>query len=349
MSAGPFPEVELPAGALVIGGVLPEFVIPTWVILLCAGVMALGTSVGGWKIMKTLGMRLTHLKTHQGFAAEMAAASTIEQAVIRTPREDWAKRDVLRHLIRTQNITNGIVFCNRKTDVATLHRSLVKHGFSAGCLHGDMSQPDRLKTLEAFRGGSLQILVASDVAARGLDIPTVSHVFNFEAPVNAEDYIHRIGRTGRAGRAGHAFMLVSGEDDRRLGAIAKLTGTAIAEITLEGYDFPAPQEGASGRPERKSGRDRFAKGGRGERRPRHIAAVADEALAAPVEQPRMAKPRPQRPAAAAPARTEASDRRKPLHRVEDASDKPVLGMGDHVPAFMMRPPARPRRPASEAA
>lgn len=310
------------------------------------------------------------------------AASTIAQSVIKTPKQDWAKRDVLRHLIRTQTIVNGIVFCNRKTDVAILHKSLVKHGFSAGCLHGDMSQPDRLKTLDAFKTGQLQILVASDVAARGLDVPSVSHVFNFDAPVNAEDYVHRIGRTGRAGREGTAFMLVSPEDERRLSAIEKLTGRAIDVVTLEGYAFPAPQEGdGEGRRERsgRGGRDRGKareRGPRRERSPRSDhedtvteAGGADAGLpvseAPPAKRERAPRPerRPDAVAAQEPKMHEPK-RHEPKHRnprlESDAPakprrdrdgdhDRPVLGMGDHVPAFMLRPPARPRRPVEEAA
>jgi superfamily II DNA/RNA helicase len=319
------------------------------------------------------------------------AASTIAQTVIKTPRQDWAKRDLLRHLIRTQTITNGIVFCNRKTDVATLHRSLVKHGFSAGCLHGDMSQPDRLKTLDAFKSGQLQILVASDVAARGLDIPSVSHVFNFDAPVNAEDYVHRIGRTGRAGREGSAFMLVSPEDERRLSAIEKLIGRTIDVVSPEGYAFPTPQEGeGEGRRERsgRGGRDRDRgkgreRGGRRER-PRHdeAPAVLEEAGGADTGLPaqeatieeaplrrqraprRERKPRDPSPAPT-PVQQQAEPKRheprragpkpepqrhpRPRRDRGDDGDRPVLGMGDHVPAFMLRPPARIRGNVEEAA
>jgi superfamily II DNA/RNA helicase len=312
------------------------------------------------------------------------AATTITQSVIKTPKQDWAKRDLLRHLIRTQTIINGIVFCNRKTDVAILHKSLVKHGFSAGCLHGDMSQPDRLKTLDAFKTGQLQILVASDVAARGLDIPSVSHVFNFDAPVNAEDYIHRIGRTGRAGREGAAFMLVSPEDERRLSAIEKLTGRTIDVVTLDGYAFPAPQEGdGEGRRERSSrgGRDRGKGRERGPRRerssrPEEAAFVAeaggadtglplDVAAEAPPAKRERAPRQERRPEAVAhepkareikrhehkhpEPRHDSAPAAKPRRDRGGDNDRPVLGMGDHVPAFMLRPPARPRRPVEEAA
>ena len=143
--------------------------------------------------------------------------------------EDWAKREVLRELIASQNVTNAIIFCNRKVEVAILHKSLVKHGFSAGALHGDMDQKARMETLDKFRAGELKLLAASDVAARGLDIPDVSHIFNFDLPWQPDDYVHRIGRTGRAGKEGVSTSLVTRrraqvaeghrEDARRAGRV----------------------------------------------------------------------------------------------------------------------------------
>src|SRR5690606_1288286 len=126
--------------------------------------------------------------------------------------EEWAKREVLRELIRGETVKNAIVFCNRKRDVAILLKSLSKHGFNAGALHGDMDQRSRMETLDKFRAGEIAILAASDVAARGLDIPEVSHVFNFDLPWQADDYVHRIGRTGRAGREGFSASLVTLDD-----------------------------------------------------------------------------------------------------------------------------------------
>src|SRR3954449_13183514 len=137
------------------------------------------------------------------------AAATITQRLVATGREPHDKRDTLRSLIRSEaDLKNAIVFCNRKRDVAVLHRSLVRHGFNAAALHGDMDQRARMAALEGFRTGETTILVASDVAARGLDIPAVSHVFNYDVPHHAEDYVHRIGRTGRAGRSGASFTLI---------------------------------------------------------------------------------------------------------------------------------------------
>jgi superfamily II DNA/RNA helicase len=156
-------------------------------------------------------------------AARSSTAETITQMLVKAPHEAAAKRDSLRNLLRSQtNIKNGIVFANRKTTVALLEKSLTRHGFSAGALHGDMDQSARLKMLNAFRANEVTLLIASDVAARGLDIPEVSHVFNFDVPIHAEDYVHRIGRTGRAGREGAAFTMVTKEEAKYLKAIEGL-------------------------------------------------------------------------------------------------------------------------------
>ncbi|OYX12618.1 MAG: DEAD/DEAH box helicase [Rhizobiales bacterium 32-66-8] len=157
-----------------------------------------------------------------------STATTVTQVLVATGSEDYEKREKLRDLIRgAEALQNGIVFCNRKRDVAVVHRSLQKHGFNVVCLHGDMDQHSRTQALDQFRSGEATLLVASDVAARGLDIPAVSHVFNFDVPHHAEDYVHRIGRTGRAGRAGTAIALATHEDAKSLAAIEKLIGNAI--------------------------------------------------------------------------------------------------------------------------
>src|SRR6202453_3035587 len=159
-------------------------------------------------------------------------ASTVDattQLLARSGREPHDKRDTLRRLIRSAaGLKNAIVFCNRKRDVATLHRSLLRHGFSVQALHGDMDQSARTAALEQFRKGEVTLLVASDVSARGLDIPDVSHVYNFDVPVHADDYVHRIGRTGRAGRTGTAITIVAGSNDQKaVAAIEKLIGQPI--------------------------------------------------------------------------------------------------------------------------
>ncbi len=186
-------------------------------------------------------------------AAISSAASTISQNMVKVPSDPKSKREALRQLIRSQgNIQNAIVFANRKTTVALLEKSMKRHGFNAGALHGDMDQKSRLECLAAFRASTITFLIASDVAARGLDIPEVSHVFNFDVPIHAEDYVHRIGRTGRAGREGHAYMMVTREDSKYLKAIQDLikrdiplfqvNGTQVDEPTLvEPAVKPAPR------------------------------------------------------------------------------------------------------------
>ncbi|HRX37327.1 MAG TPA: DEAD/DEAH box helicase, partial [Aestuariivirga sp.] len=163
--------------------------------------------------------RLTTQFLHNPVRVEVSrpssTADTIEQKLVKAPHDAKMKRDLLRKLLRTQtNVKNGIIFANRKTTVALLDKSLRVHGFNAGALHGDMDQSARIKTLAAFRANEITYLIASDVAARGLDIPEVSHVFNYDVPTHAEDYVHRIGRTGRAGREGHAFTLVTREEGK---------------------------------------------------------------------------------------------------------------------------------------
>ena len=161
-------------------------------------------------------------------AKPATTAKTITQRFKFCPDgEDYAKREVLRELIKNGNVKNAIIFCNRKRDVAVLHKSLTKHGFNAGALHGDMEQSARTATLDKFRAGEIMLLAASDVAARGLDIPDVSHIFNFDLPWASDDYVHRIGRTGRAGKEGYAASLVSADDLKFVKDIEKITGEPV--------------------------------------------------------------------------------------------------------------------------
>src|SRR5262249_45647423 len=155
-------------------------------------------------------------------APPASPAATVEQALVVV--DEMAKREALRRLIRAEQVKNAIIFCNRKRDVDILFKSLTKHGFDAGALHGDMAQAKRTETLERFKSGEMRLLVASDVAARGLDIQGLSHVFNFDVPIHAEDYVHRIGRTGRAGLRGRAFTIAAPEDGRAVAAIVALIG-----------------------------------------------------------------------------------------------------------------------------
>src|SRR5215216_5461484 len=155
-------------------------------------------------------------------------ATTVTQSLIAAGSEPHDKRDTLRALIRSvEGFKNAIVFCNRKREVAVLHRSLLRHGFNAVALHGDLDQPARMAALDQFRRGEATLLIASDVAARGLDIPEVSHVINFDVPHHADDYVHRVGRTGRAGLTGTAITLVAPADGKSLGAIERLIGQSI--------------------------------------------------------------------------------------------------------------------------
>ena len=170
-------------------------------------------------------------------ARQASASENIEQSVLlfkpsRKDREGTEKRKLLREMILNEggDCKNAIIFCNRKSDVDICAKSLKKYGFNAAAIHGDLDQKYRMDTLEGFRTGSLQFLVASDVAARGLDIPSVSHVYNFDVPTNAEDYVHRIGRTGRAGRNGKALMISTPRDEKNLNAIEKLIQIEIPKI-----------------------------------------------------------------------------------------------------------------------
>src|SRR5256886_11614581 len=176
--------------------------------------------------------RITEQFLHNPVKVEVSRPATtvaaITQLLVKSGREGYEKRDILRRLIRAnENFKNAIIFCNRKREVAQLHRSLVRHGFNAAALHGDMSQPERMAALDSFRKGEVSLLIASDVAARGLDIPDVSHIFNFDVPHHADAYVHRIGRTGRAGRSGTAITVVAPADHKNVAAIERLIGKMI--------------------------------------------------------------------------------------------------------------------------
>src|SRR5436853_5342300 len=203
--------------------------------------------------------RITEQFLHNPVRVEVSrpatTLATTTQLLVKTGREPHDKRDTLRHLIRSvDGFKNAIIFCNRKREVAQLHRSLVRHGFNAAALHGDLDQSARTAALDSFRNGSVALLIASDVAARGLDIPDVSHVFNFDVPHHADDYVHRIGRTGRAGRTGTAITLVAPIDGKMIAAIEKLTGQAIAwagEPPAAADEQAAPREHPAHRPQRE--------------------------------------------------------------------------------------------------
>lgn len=193
-------------------------------------------------------------------AKASSTSDTITQHAVASEYVDYEKRAKLRELIEgSEDLKNGIIFCNRKKDVATVYRSLDRHGYSVGALHGDMDQTSRTATLNGFRDNKISLLVASDVAARGLDIPDVSHVFNFDVPVNAEDYVHRIGRTGRAGRKGVAYMIVVPTEQKGFDAIESLIDQPISWLNDEAveWDAKAGRRGHSKAPAKK-GKDKPA-------------------------------------------------------------------------------------------
>src|SRR6185437_8146474 len=163
-----------------------------------------------------------------------SVATTITEGLALVSEHD--KREALRRLVRIQKVQNALIFCNRKRDVDILHKSLTRHKFDVGALHGDMAQTIRFATLEKFKANELRLLVCSDVAARGLDIGGLSHVFNFDVPHHAEDYVHRIGRTGRAGLEGRAFTIAMPDDRAAVEAIEKLIGHPIPPVNVEGLD-----------------------------------------------------------------------------------------------------------------
>src|ERR1700678_4034649 len=176
--------------------------------------------------------RITETFLHNPEKVEVSkpatTVATITQLQVPAGREAHEKREILRDLLReAKDLNNAIIFCNRKREVAVVHKSLQKHGFSVGALHGDMDQSARTAALDQFRKGEIPLLVASDVAARGLDIPAVSHVFNFDVPHHADDYVHRIGRTGGAGRAAIAISIVTSLDQKSMSAIEKLIAQSI--------------------------------------------------------------------------------------------------------------------------
>jgi superfamily II DNA/RNA helicase len=300
-----------------------------------------------------------------------SASTNITQAVVKTTREK--KRETLRRLINDENVKNAIIFCNRKRDVTIVQRSLERHGFSVGALHGDLDQTTRMKTLDGFRSGQIRLLVASDVAARGLDIPDVSHVFNFDVPTHSEDYVHRIGRTGRAGKSGAAFTLATREDGKYLASIEKLIGTQIPVHTAaEAAAAEAEHTGETGETDEGGNADAAPKsrqrGGRG--RSRKTATAAEEPAASlPPEAAGAAhaedapdeaaqQPRHHREAAHEKPRDthrdsqHRSSREKPARgrgrHHDDDDGRPVVGLGDHVPAFLLRAVKLPkRRPAED--
>ncbi|MGB3897985.1 MAG: DEAD/DEAH box helicase [Mesorhizobium sp.] len=273
------------------------------------------------------------------------AASTntsITQRLVKSGSKPWDKREVLRELIRAEedSLKNAIIFCNRKVEVAELYRSLTRHEFDAGALHGDMDQRARMQMLAAFRDGKLKLLVASDVAARGLDIPDVSHVFNYDVPIHAEDYVHRIGRTGRAGRSGKSFTITTKSDTKYVDAIEKLIGQTIewhdgdlSTLAASDSQDEAPRRGrgAPRRAGRKDDETRHGRKPRGEHKP----ASQDNDKAEPAAEPAERHERKEAirsENAERKAKPERNEKR-PARQHQEDNDRTV-GFGDDVPAFM---------------
>jgi superfamily II DNA/RNA helicase len=290
-------------------------------------------------------------------ARPATTADNIRQEIIEVPGDDWAKREALRRLIRAAGeITNAIVFCNRKRDVDIVAKSLSKHGFNAAPLHGDLDQSVRTRTLDGFRSGEVTILVASDVAARGLDIPATSHIFNFDVPYHPDDYVHRIGRTGRAGRGGTALMLATARDDKYVEAIEKLTKITLSRRKLEGL-----AEAVEKRPPREDRGDRKDRDRRGRHRnrrdrpikPHGQVAAMEPAKAEPVrfaaEPPRAQEPRPQQARAPKQDHHRQKQQRPQQQKPQQPRrEEPKVSDAQQLPAFLLRPINLPKPPEKRA-
>ncbi len=262
-------------------------------------------------------------------ARPATANVNIEQALVAVSAR--AKQEKLRDILAQEDVQTGIIFCNRKTTVRELNKSLQRYGYKSGEIHGDMDQSARLAELELFKSGKINLLVASDVAARGLDVKGVSHVFNFDAPWHPDDYVHRIGRTGRAGAKGKAFTFVTSADEEAIANIEKLIGTTIAR--MDGATAPAQDDGDSEAKERRPRRGAKAAASAEPREPR-----------APREEraPREARaPREERPAREPrPARTPRDDRApRQAYPEQAARSGQVRDVRAPEPAF--EPPSKP--------
>jgi superfamily II DNA/RNA helicase len=299
--------------------------------------------------------RITETFLHNPEKIEVSRPATtaagVAQFQIGVGREPHEKRETLRRLLgEAKDLNNAIIFCNRKREVALLHKSLLKHGFSVGALHGDMDQSARTAALDQFRRGEIPLLVASDVAARGLDIPAVSHVFNFDVPHHADDYVHRIGRTGRAGRAGTAISIVGPLDYKSIAAIEKLIGQTIPRMDIDleshagvaaasGEETEQPRE-SRGRSETRDGARHAGGESRGGRKPRREREPRRSGSNRQSE-PKTHAPRNPAPVAAftppvapQPSRT-PSIGREPAPHSRDSSSEPADH--SHLPAFLLRP------------
>jgi superfamily II DNA/RNA helicase len=242
----------------------------------------------------------------------------IDQRLLRV--DSRRKRQVLEDRLRGHDVRTAIVFCNRKTTVRDLAKELKRAGLKAGEIHGDMEQPERIRELDRFKDGEINILVASDVAARGLDIKDVSHVFNYDVPWHPDDYIHRIGRTGRAGKTGIAITLATSADGEAIEAIEKLTGTQIRAV--EAVAAPAPAEAREEKPKREP----RPKPERRERAPRERPDAKPKREAA--------EPKPRREPSEPTVPRERPQPQAPRERAEPQVEAAEEGWNGPVPSFL---------------
>jgi len=274
-----------------------------------------------------------------------SAVDKVEQGLVIIDADD--KREALRLILAGRNVGSALIFCNRKKDVDILHKSMTKHGFSSAALHGDLSQPVRLDTLKRFKNGEVAFLVASDVAARGLDISEMPCVINYDVPTNPEDYVHRIGRTARAGRTGRAFTLATPDDGDYVAAISKMMNLEIPHIELPEisnltFDESGRKRGSRGRRRRQpaAASTTGVRDNQRAQRPNGNSA-AKQASPAVVDKPQGV------PQEVVPQEKPKENNRKPRQRrsrsaphvdepIADA-DEATVGMGAHVPDFMKRP------------
>ncbi|WP_375393113.1 DEAD/DEAH box helicase, partial [uncultured Sphingomonas sp.] len=253
----------------------------------------------------------------------------ITQALVPVSGGAFGKRERLRSLLGQPEVTTAIIFCNRKTTVRELNKSLQGSGFRSSEIHGDMEQQERLRELDRFKTGEVNILVASDVAARGLDIKGVSHVFNFDAPWHPDDYVHRIGRTGRAGATGTAYTLVAAEDEENIANIEKLTGQTIARLPAQA---PAPAPARESRRERETPPARAGRRDREAPPAREVPPAREERPAQPARrdeprrEPRQEEPRRETRQADAP--------RRDTRQREGRDDGPDVGWNGPIPEFL---------------
>jgi superfamily II DNA/RNA helicase len=288
--------------------------------------------------------RITETFLHNPEKIEVSRPATtavgVAQFQVAVGREPHEKRETLRQLLRNaKDLQNAIIFCNRKREVALLHKSLQKHGFSVGALHGDMDQSARTAALDQFRKGEIPLLVASDVAARGLDIPATSHVFNFDVPHHADDYVHRIGRTGRAGRAGTAISIVTPLDQKSMVAIEKLIGKTIPHA--EGGVEVQPSSPGTEQPREPHSREGSREGSRGgrkprrEREPRRSGGGREPARREPAHQTQAPAAAFTPPVAPPASRTPSIGRAEAPQAPRDPASEPADH--SHLPAFLLRP------------